>query len=187
MRRDFTLRRNVILAVLGALLVGDAAMAVYSAQMTSSKMSPEQELAVQTTQVKLLKADVERATAIQRDMPKIKADCDRFEGSLPPANSGYSVVSSELAELGREAGLQISALGFRAKELAGRGVTEIAVDATVTGEYKSVVRFLNGMQRSTNYYVVESLALGTDEGSAGGVHGPVKVVLHLKSYFKNGA
>ncbi len=162
MRRDFSVRRNVILAVLGVLLVADAAMAVYSVQMASSKMSPQQELTVRATQVKLLKADVERAAAIRRDMPKTKSDCDQFEGSLPPASGGYSVISSELADLGREAGLKISELGFHAKELGGRGVTEIAVDATVTGEYKSVVKFLNGMQRSKNYYVVDSLALGTD-------------------------
>jgi type IV pilus assembly protein PilO len=186
MRRDFRIKRNVILGVLGALLIADAAMGVYSLDMASAKMSPQQELLVQTTQLKLLKADVERAAAIQRDMPKIKKDCERFEGSLPPATSGYSVISTELAELGHTAGLQIGGLGFKSKELGGRGVTEISVDATVTGDYKSVVRFLNGMQRSTNYYVVESLTLGTDAG-AGGAKGPVKVVLHLKSYFKNSA
>jgi len=185
MRRDFRVRRNVILGIVGALLAADAAMGVYSVEMASSKISPQHELAIQKTQMKLLKADVERAAAIQRDIPQIKTDCERFESSLPPASSGYSVISSELAKLGNEAGLQISALGFKAKELGGRGVTEIAVDATVAGDYKSVVRFLNGMQRSTNYYVVDSLTLGTDAGP--GAHGPVKVVLHLKSYFKNGA
>ena len=184
MERDFKFRRNTILGVLGALLAADAAMGVYSVQMATSTLSPQQELALQRTQLKLLKADVERAVAIQRDIPMIKNDCERFEGSLPPASSGYSVISSELAKLGNEAGLQVSSLGFKAKELGGRGVTEIAVEATVTGDYKSVVRFLNGMQRSKNYYVVESLTLGTDAGG-GGAHGPVKVALHLKSYFKN--
>ncbi len=187
MRSDFRLRRNIILGVLGTLLVADAAMGLYSLEMASSKTSPEQEIAEQTTQLKLLKADVGRATAIQSDMPKIKADCVRFEESLPAAGGGYSVISSELSQLGRDAGLQISTLGFRAKEMDGRGVTEIAVDATVTGDYKSVVRFLNGMQRSINYYVVENLTLGTDGAGATGGQGAVKVALHMKSYFKNGA
>jgi Type II secretion system (T2SS), protein M subtype b len=187
MRSDFRLRRNVILGVVGALLVADAAMGVYSMEMASTKLSPQQELAEQTTQVKLLKADVERAAAIQQDLPKIKADCERFEGSLPPAGGGYSVISSELAQLAREAGLQISTLGFHGKELVGKGMTEVTVDATVAGDYKSVVHFLNGLQRSANYYVVESLTLGTDTVAAGAPHGSVKVVLHLKSYFKNGA
>ena len=187
MRSNFRLQRNIILGVVGALLVADAAMGVYSAEMASSKMTPQQELAQQTTQLKLLKADVERASAIQQDIPKIKSDCDRFEGALPSTGGGYSVISSELADLAREAGLQISTLGFHGKELAGKGMTEVAVDATVTGDYKSVVRFLNGIQRSTNYYVVESLTLGADAGTPGASHGSVKVVLHLKSYFKNGA
>jgi hypothetical protein len=186
MRSDFRLRRNVVLGVVGALILADVAMGLYSLKMASTQISPQQEIAEQSRQVKLLKADVGRATAIERDMPKIKADCDRFDASLPPAGAGYSVISSELSELGRDAGLQISTLGFHARELDSRGVTEVAVDATVTGDYKSVVHFLNGMQRSINYYVVESLTLGTEAAGGASAQGPVKVALHMKSYFKNG-
>ena len=185
MKSDFRLRRIVILSVVGALLVADAGMGVYSVEMASSKMSPQQELVDQTTQLKLLKADLDRAAAIRQDMPKIKTDCDRFDASLPPAGNGYSLISSELAALASAAGLQIGTLGFHAKELGGRGMTEVSVDATVTGDYKSVVWFLNGMLRSPNYYVVESLNLAPDTG--GPVHGKVRVILHLRSYFRSAA
>jgi type IV pilus assembly protein PilO len=187
MRRNFELRKNIILGVVGLLLTADAAMTLYSIGMASSIGSPQQELAAQITEEKLLKADVGRAIAIQSEMPQIKKDCERFEGALPAASSGYSAISSELAELGHEAGLQISSLGFKAKELSGRGMTEVAVDATVTGDYKSVVRFLNGMQRSKNFYVVESLALASDAVARQGTHGAIKVDFHLKSYFKKAA
>src|ERR1700682_636639 len=100
MKRDFLRQRNIILALLAVFLVADIAMAAYSVLMASSKLSPQQQLAEQTAPFKLLKADVERAQAIQRDMPKTKADCDRFEDSLPSGSSGYSAISGEIAELG---------------------------------------------------------------------------------------
>jgi Tfp pilus assembly protein PilO len=117
-------------------------------------------------------------------MPGTKADCDRFDDSLPPVRLGYSVITAEFEQLGRESGLQISSLAFRPTDLAARGMTELAVDAKVAGTYKSVVRFLNGVQRSQNYYVLDSLSLAKDSGGTPGSTGTVNVDLHMKSYFK---
>jgi Tfp pilus assembly protein PilO len=183
MKFNFTGQKNAILAVLALLIAADAAMTVYSVSMTSSTRSPQQELAVQTEQRKLLQADVARARSIQKDMPKTKADCDSFQDELPPAGTGYSVVSSELAEIAQKTGLQIESLSFHQKDLAGRGMSEISIDATINGDYKSVVRFLNGLQRSANNYVLENLTLAS-EPSGQGAAGSVKVALHLTSYFK---
>lgn len=188
MRRDFQRWKDLLLAVVAVLLLADGAMVVYSFMMTSSTISPQQLLASQTTEIRLLKADVQRARSIERDMPKTKADCDRFEGSLPTARAGYSAITVELGELGRASGLQISSLDFHSVEIAARGMTEVTVDAKVTGDYKSVVKFLNGMQRSTNYYIIESLSLAPSTAvTTPGTSGPVGVDLHLKSYFKGTA
>jgi type IV pilus assembly protein PilO len=186
MKLDFQRRKTIIVAGLVLLIGGDAAMAIYSVSMASFGRLPKQELAGQTTQIKLLQADVERARIIKKDTPAAKRDCDEFENSLPPAGTGYSVVSSELAEIGRKAGLQVSSLGFHQNDLEGRGIAEVTVDAAVTGDYKSVVRFLNGLQRSANYYAVDNLAL-TGEPAGGAPSGTLRVGLHLKAYFKAGA
>jgi type IV pilus assembly protein PilO len=187
MRRNFQRQKIILLAILAAFFMADAAMAIYSFTVASSALSPRQELTVQSTQIKLLKADVARARAIQRDMPKTKVDCDRFEDSLPPARTFYSAINSEFADLGRQAGLQIGSLGFRTVDVPAHGMTEVSVDAKVTGDYKSVVRFINAVQRSKSYYILESLSLAKDAGAALGAAGTVSVDLHFKSYFKGAA
>jgi type IV pilus assembly protein PilO len=186
MKLDFQRQKTIIVAGLVLLLGADSAMAIYSVSRASSTRSPQQELAVQNTQLKLLQADVERARMIKKDVPTARRDCDEFESSLPHAGTGYSVVSSELAEFGHKAGLQIGSLSFHQNDHESRGVSEVTVDAEVTGDYKSVVRFLNGVQRSENYYAVDSLTLS---GEAGGrtPSGTLRVALHLKAYFKAGA
>lgn len=186
MRVDFKQKKAIILGTLAFLVVGDIAMAGYSIRMASSTVSPQQEIAKQTALLKLLGADVKRAREIQQAMPTTKADCERFESSLPPAGSGYSVISAELEDVGRKAGLQIASLSFHPKELAGNGITEVTLDASVSGSYKNVVEFLNGLQRSKNHYIVDDLSLANDSRGQGG-GSDIRVDLHLKSYFKAAA
>ena len=182
--RGFQRWMGPLLAVVGAFVVVDGGLLVYSLG-ASARVPQQQELAAESTRISLLRADVARARAIQRDMPKTKADCERFETSLPPARGGYSAITTELGELGRTAGLQIGSLDFHSTPIVARGLTEVAVDAKVTGDYKSVVKFLNGVQRSASYYIIESLSLAPSGPS--GPSGAVSVDVHLLSYFKGAA
>ena len=64
-------------------------------------------------------------------------------------------------------------------------MTEVAIDATVSGNYKSVVGFLNGLQRSINLYQVDSLTLASENANQASAN-VIKVALHLKTYFRTG-
>lgn len=186
MRHDFKKQKNLTIAIVAFLLCADAAMAFYSFHMAVSDRPAHQELAAEGTEIKLLRADVARARAIQEVMPATKADCDRFKNSLPSAQTGYSLITSDLGEMGHNSGLQIGSLDFHSTDLPARDLTEVAVNATVTGDYKSIMHFVNGVQRSKNYYIVESLTLAGDAAHPG-APGAVKVNLHLKSFFKGAA
>jgi hypothetical protein len=97
------------------------------------------------------------------------------------------MVSQELGEIAREMHVQVQDLKFRQKEVPGRNVDEIEVEALLDGDYAGIVRFLNRLQRSKNTYVVDSLGLDSAAGT-GTVNaappGTVKVSLHLRSYFR---
>ena len=58
------------------------------------------------------------------------------------------------------------------------------MDATVTGDYVSVVRFLNSLQRSENLYEVDGLSL-TEDSQNHTANGPIRVVVHMKTYFRS--
>jgi cephalosporin-C deacetylase-like acetyl esterase len=59
----------------------------------------------------------------------------------------------------------------------------VTIDATVDGDYKNVIEFLNSLQRSSSLYEVDSLTLATEGASQGSAAG-IKVALHLKTYFR---
>jgi Tfp pilus assembly protein PilO len=186
MRRDFTLRKRTILAFVTLLVLADVALAAYSWQLSSAPNTPQQLLDVEIKQHNLLKADIKRAQDIRDNIPAIQKDCIRFEQSLFPASSGYSAVRSELGALAGKSGIQLEDLAFKRTEIASRAITEVAVDATVNGNYKSVIVFLNALQRSPNLYAVDTLTLASDTSHQASTN-VIKVALHLKTYFRTAA
>jgi Tfp pilus assembly protein PilO len=186
MRRDFTMRKRMILAFVILLVLADVALAAYSWQLSSAPHAPQQQLSVETKQHNLLKADIERAQKIRDNIPATQKECDLFERSLFPASSGYSAVRSELGAMAGKSGIQLEDLAFRRTEITSRGITEVAVDATVNGNYKSVIVFLNALQRSPSLYAVDTLTLASDTSHQASTN-IIKVALHLKTYFRTAA
>jgi Tfp pilus assembly protein PilO len=183
MRRDFTFRKQAIIAGVVLLVLADVALAAYSWRLASAPHSPREQLSLEMKQHDLLKADIKRAQDIRDKIPAIQKNFDQFEHSLFPASSGYSAVRSELGEIARKAGIQLVDLSFRQAEISNRGMTQVIVDSTVDGDYKNVIHFLNGVQRSPNLYEVDALALATENANQG-ASGAIKVTLHLKTYFR---
>ena len=182
MAGNFQSRKQLILAGVILLIGGDVALAGYSWKLASTPQTPKEEFAAQSKKLEFLRADIKRAQNIQAYMPHIQTDCDAFEKeSLFPASSGYSSVTADLGTISKKAALQLSDLSFKQKENPIRKVTEVAIDATVTGDYINIVEFLNGLQRSKNVYAVESLSLASEVQSASSV---LRVAIHMKTYFR---
>jgi len=182
MRHDFTLERRAILVGVVVLVAADIALAVYGWKSASARR-PEQDLVILTQNRDLLRADIARAQDIRQKIPAIQKDCDQFEQSLYPANTGYSSVSAELGSIASKAGLQLESRSFQQNEVKGRDLEQVEIEAVITGSYSGVVHFLNGLQRSSNVYAVESLQGKADEGQQGG-RGEVRVSVHIKTYFR---
>lgn len=184
MDRALVVKKRMILVGLGVLLAGDLALAFYSWHAATAMRRPMAALVADSAKLKLLGSEVDRAEHIRHNLPATVAECDRFEHSLLPASSGNSAVTAELDDLARKSGLQIQNVAFRHKDLIGRNLTEVELEASVTGDYRSIVRFMNGLQHSHNSYAVDSLGL-----QAGGQNSPdaLRVGLHMKTYFRTAA
>lgn len=183
MPRDFTVRKRAIMLFLGLLLAADVGLAAYSWQLASSPHSSQAELDAQNMRLKLLKGDIKSAQSIKDNMPATLQDCEKFEQSLPPESIGSSSIMSELYDIARKSGLQIVTLANKQKEIPNRGMMEVSINATVSGEYGSVVRFVNGLQRSQRFYIVDGLALGSDTQNQA-AKGSIRVELHIRTYLR---
>jgi Tfp pilus assembly protein PilO len=182
MRREFKFEKRAILVGVAALVIADVALAAYGWKLAAAPRS-EQDVVILTRNRDLLRADIKRAQDIRQKIPAIQKDCDQFEHSLFPEGTGYSSVTAELDSIASKSGLQLENKALRQKEVKGRGLTELDMDATVSGSYVGVVRFLNALQRSSNVYAVEGLTAKSEFEQQGG-RGGVRVTLHIKTYFR---
>ena len=182
MRRGFTFRKRAILTVLTALLLADVALGVYSWNLSSAQAA-RQQLETLKLNRKLLRADIDYAQKIQRDIPSIQKDCEAYELSMFPESAGYSSVTSDLSTMAAKSGLHLQTTTFRANEIKGHPLKEVEIDASVTGSYTGVVHFLNVLQRSPHVYAVESLS-ARPEGQNQAARGQLQVKLVVKTFFR---
>ena len=178
MRHDFKIKGRVIVLLLVLLIAADVALGVYTWNL-ASEQAAHQELALLMRNRDLLKKDIQRAQEIRSRIPSIQKDCDAFEQSLFPESTGYSTVSADLGSLAAKSGLRLNSRTLNPKAVKGRDLTELDIDAQVTGDYRGVVRFLNELQHSTNFYAVEGLS-----ARSGGQRGALQVSLRIKTYFR---
>lgn len=182
MRENFKIKKRVIVLLLVLLIAVDIALGAYTWNLASAQAA-QQELALMMRNRDLLKKDIQRAHEIRGHIPAIQKDCDAFEQSLFPETTAYSAISAELDSLAGKSGLRLDSRALKPKAVKGYDLTELDIDAQVTGDYRAVVRFLNSLQRSTNFYAVEGLTARSQTRSQG-PKGGLQVTVHIKTYYR---
>lgn len=92
----------------------------------------------------------------------------------------YSEVSAELAKLASQSGVRLGQMKYdEDKDIPGPGVRMLHVSASVTGEYKNVVRFVNALERDK--MLLEPASVELTEGQQG-----VTLELRLNTYLREG-
>lgn len=179
MNRTYQRGKTMIRWTLGALLVVDLGLAALNLRPGATADSHRRQLETLQRRHDLLDADVRRATEIQKKLPGVQRECDDFFAKeLRPASRGYSSVVADLGAIAKESGLKTSATTFHQQELPNRRTLEVGVDATVEGDYPSLVSFINGLERSSNFYLLDSLSLASSSA------GSLKLNLQLRTYFR---
>jgi hypothetical protein len=172
--------QKLIRWVLGLVLMADLVLAAVNWRMAAAPRDPATELQVLRQQRALLAADIARAQKIRAELGDIeKVGDDFFKQQIAPEQSGYSALSENFGELARAAGVRASNITYRTNVPDKRGVIEIEIGATVSGDYPNIVRFINGLEHSGTFYVLDSLVLGA--GSSGGLG----LNLHLRTFFRS--
>jgi len=174
-----TWKRSIGLA-LALLLLADVALGVFL--WNGSRQGPEaltaqcNELALQA---KLLKADLKRGEAIRSSLPHVGADCDKFyQHSFLDAKTGYSDIESDLVSIAHDTNVKTPAMSFQQKAIEGRGVTQVSIRTAVDADYPSVIRFINGLERSKNFYLVDGLHLTSASP------GTIRLEIEMHTFFR---
>jgi Tfp pilus assembly protein PilO len=175
--RTWKILIGVGLVLLLALDVG-LAVILYQGRTEGSDLLRAQRDHLQI-QEKLLRADALRGQKIRNDLPQVGKDCVAFykDNFLSPGTA-YSSVETDLGAIASKAGLKTSGISFKETPMKDHGVTELAMSASVQGSYSSIVQFINGLEHSKNFYLLNDLRLDSS------APGEIRLKLDLLTYFR---
>jgi hypothetical protein len=172
-------RNNVIRAVLAVMLLADAVLIGVYWKLNDSPHVQTGELNRLMMMEKQYRADNARLERFKVELPADEKQWDEFFTThFHPAGAGYSAISEDLGGLSRSAGLRSDAISFHQHPPDARGLMQVDISTAIEGDYDSLVQFLNKLEHSDNFYVLDSLAL------ASGTVGKLRLNVQLRTYFR---
>jgi Tfp pilus assembly protein PilO len=173
-------RKNAIRVIIGLILLADVALIGVNWQLASSPGVPSEELRALRRRRDEMTADIRRSEAIRLGLPAVQTETASFmEKDLHPTGAWSSTIIEDLGALAKDSGLQITAKRFKEKSIEKRGVDEITINITMQGAYPSLVSFINALERSKSFYLLDSLTLDSS------TEGLLKLNLQLRTYFRS--
>ena len=172
-------RNNVIRAILAVILLADAVLIGVQWKLNGSPHVQATDLNRLGMMVKQYRADNTRLERFKTELPSDEKQWDEFfNGHFHPAGAGYSAISEDLGELSRSAGLRSASITFHQLNPDARGLVQIDIATAVEGDYDGLIQFLNKLEHSENFYVLDSLALASSSV------GKLRLNLQLRTYFR---
>ena len=128
---------------------------------------------------KSYRADNARLEKFRTELPADEKQWDEFFTThFRPAGAGYSAVSEDLGQLSHSAGLRTDTISFHQHTADARGLMEIDISTAVEGDYESLVNFLDKLEHSDHFYVLDGLALASSSA------GKIRLNIQLRTYFR---
>lgn len=146
----------------GVLLLLVIGLAVrFAMDLSETGSSSAAALAGKQVQRNVLERQTSPLRGLDQRIDESRSQMKDFYAKRIPAN--YSSISASIGELEAKSGVHVSGLQY------GQGVptgdlTEIALDARITGEYSQIMRFVNGLERDKNFFVIRAMALTGQQG-----------------------
>jgi type IV pilus assembly protein PilO len=103
---------------------------------------------------------------------------DFYKYRFPSQNSQ---MYTELGKLAAANGVNIDQVRQKPAETSGNGLQPIELEADLSGNYASLARFINAVERNEMFFIINSVSLN------GEPQGAVKLSVKMEAYLKVGA
>lgn len=95
--------------------------------------------------------------------------------------SGSSALTSELGMLAGSSGVKLTSAHYEEMDSDLPGLRHIRIGANVTGDYLQEVKFINSVERSKMFFIVDNIGLAEQQA------GVVRLGVTLETYMKGAA
>jgi hypothetical protein len=166
--------------VAGTLIVLNlAALAVLLSPLAGAGAARQQEFQEVRSQVQSRLKTVVPPEQVQQRVEEARQQIEGFYGDRLPAT--MSQITELLGDIASRSGVRLLNAKYDASEADLPGLQKIEIDAALSGDYLQEVKFINALERSNLFFIVNGVTLGEREG------GQVQLTVALETYLKTGA
>jgi type IV pilus assembly protein PilO len=172
---------NLHLAVLGVVVALDIFIGVRFALAWQAIRSDQSSGFVQQQlRYGQLRAQMLHLNGLPQKVDAADADAQTFYESRIAPN--YSTMLAQLMGTAEKDHVQLSRSGY-AQETAIPGLTQVSIDAGLSGQYTDMVHFINDVERDKDhvFFLIDGITLTGEQG------GLVNLRLRLKTYLRSDA
>ena len=165
------------LAVLGLVCLYLLAQVGFAWRATSAQSADA--LAQQTVELKTAEIQARPLQGLDAKLATAKVESDAFYRKRLPVS--YSDVLAQLGVLSKANAIRLNGVQYsQAPVLADddSALTQVKMDASLTGEYRGLVEFINGLERDKQFFLITGLTL------TGAQSGAVNLRLRLTTYLR---
>jgi len=179
------LRRRLKLAVLVCLLADLVLIAWLLSPQAPSRAANQQQLNAARAQLISLRAQAAQRHRLNRQLQTSERQVQALIATgVPQQAEASSKLLTEFSRIATASQVQVSGAQFQPDKDASLGLRRVAINLQVAGGYAGVVRFINGLERSPLFFIIDQVSVsGSSATSAASENGgQVTLQLQLEAY-----
>lgn len=114
-------------------------------------------------QLHALKAETEPLRGLDKRLGTTRDQIKKFYATRIPAN--YSTIAAQIGNLEVASGVRLSNVRYAQRPPASN-LSEIVIDAGITGEYPQIMKFINSIERDKIFFVITGMSLTGQQAGA---------------------
>jgi type IV pilus assembly protein PilO len=132
-------------------------------------------LAAKQTELKSLQLETAPLRGLDKQVDRARTQIrDFYQNRMP---SSYSSISTRIGALQVASGVRLSRVQYT-QGTPVSDLTEITMDAGISGDYPAIMRFINSLERDEMFFVIRAMSLTGQQG------GQVSLRLRLSTWLR---
>jgi hypothetical protein len=163
-----------VLVLLNVYLLIQMGVAWHGASVNNADAFAQQRIALKTAEIAAKPLE-----GLDSKLADARHEANEFSRRRLPYS--YAEVAAELGVLTKKTTVRLTGINYQPVPVLDEGesaLTELNMDARLSGDYRSLVEFINGLERDKQFFLIDGVAL------TGAQSGTVNLRLRLTTYLR---
>ncbi len=170
------LRRRFRLALAALIAVCLIGAGILLSPIGSSSRTRQQEIERLRTELRLKTAATAPLQGMARKVISAQQEIAAFYHDRLP--SSYASISEALGGMASENGVNLVTGHYKAEASGVPGLQYVTIDASITGDYPHLVKFINATERDKAFFVIDDVSLTRQQA------GVIQVQIRIEAFLR---